>query len=438
MEPIKDKILGSWFGMALGEAMGLSVRGLKPETVSQCFKQMDGFKDVRPFIGKGVKRFSLQGLYGAQTQLALSACEVLLMNRKMVREDFLGYLIRLTSEGPEPYLGLLRHPQGRFRRILNAFPDLPLGILPGKNFSDCSFISLAVPVALYHPKDPAAMRKQVLEAFLAIDRNLNEAAAIVMTGYCIQKFLDLQETEDGLDVDGKNLVLEVAEFCEQTETFFKEEYGQLWEDNAIEFPLSHSFRRLIECWNLSFEEFKMRICEQASPWLPSPVNHISQGLALTLIPLALRLALKEEKKFSSLLTRALNMGRAADSLGTLVGALAGALYGFSSIPDAWRTGLMNAKEIKIRGEALFSRRYPKGAKDLVEMESGLTQKEYESGKKYIPKIPVKAAKKPRAFFDPWEDDPEEPDFPPREDAAARRKFLKDKTRKNRNRRRNIP
>ena len=37
MKSIQDKIQGCWFGMAVGDAMGMAVKGLKPETVKQCF-----------------------------------------------------------------------------------------------------------------------------------------------------------------------------------------------------------------------------------------------------------------------------------------------------------------------------------------------------------------------------------------------------------------
>ncbi|SVC93111.1 uncharacterized protein METZ01_LOCUS345965, partial [marine metagenome] len=82
MNTLKDKVIGSWYGMAVGDAMGLSAKSMKPETVRQLFGSMDGFKDVRPFIGKGIKRFKMQGLYGRQTQSALAIADGLLINKK--------------------------------------------------------------------------------------------------------------------------------------------------------------------------------------------------------------------------------------------------------------------------------------------------------------------------------------------------------------------
>jgi len=45
----KDKKIGSWFGMAVGDAMGRSAKGLKPAAIRQIFGTMDDFKDY----GKG-------------------------------------------------------------------------------------------------------------------------------------------------------------------------------------------------------------------------------------------------------------------------------------------------------------------------------------------------------------------------------------------------
>ena len=50
MISLKDKVVGSYYGMALGNAMGLSAKSLKPETIQQLFGSMDGFKDVIPYI----------------------------------------------------------------------------------------------------------------------------------------------------------------------------------------------------------------------------------------------------------------------------------------------------------------------------------------------------------------------------------------------------
>jgi len=145
--------------------------------------------------------------------------------------------------------------------------------------------------------------------------------------------------------------------------------------------------------------------------------------------------LREGREFASTLTTGLNLGKEADKTGALVGALAGAIYGWEEIPEPWRSGLVNIKEILIRGEGLFSGGFPKAAKDLYEMELGLTTKEFDVGRKYFSKTPVN-------FFRPtprpklsWEDgDNKKPIIPEKSDALNWRKFEKDKSRAKKDRR----
>ena len=55
MNSLMDKVIGSWYGMALGDAMGLSAKSMKAETVQQLFGSMDSFKER--FAAAGATRF---------------------------------------------------------------------------------------------------------------------------------------------------------------------------------------------------------------------------------------------------------------------------------------------------------------------------------------------------------------------------------------------
>ena len=160
--------------------------------------------------------------------------------------------------------------------------------------------------------------------------------------------------------------------------------------------------------------------------------------ALTLLPLALGHLLMRGGDFAPVLTGTLNLGREADKLGALVGAWAGALHGFSGIPDSWKSGLVNGREIRLRGEALAKRKKGLAGRDLLEMELGLTQKEAEERRKYLPKEARKSVNKSTVLEDLWLEGEAEDSLPQlREDPRRWRQFEKDKTRKKRDRRRNL-
>jgi ADP-ribosylglycohydrolase len=126
MSDLKDKIMGSWMGMAIGDALGQSVKGLKPETVKQYFKKVDGYHDVRPYIGKGIKQYRMAGLYGVQTQRALAVCDSLLKTKKPNGEDLSDLLVRMSAHGPENYFGMFRRPEGCFYKSVQDLPNRPV------------------------------------------------------------------------------------------------------------------------------------------------------------------------------------------------------------------------------------------------------------------------------------------------------------------------
>ena len=82
MDLIQEKVTGCLTGMAIGDAMGRGVNGLKPEAIRQIFGVIDDYKDVRKAVGKGIKDYRMQGLYGAPVQCALAVCDGLLRNKK--------------------------------------------------------------------------------------------------------------------------------------------------------------------------------------------------------------------------------------------------------------------------------------------------------------------------------------------------------------------
>lgn len=440
MSNLQDKILGSWFCMAVGDAMGTAVKGLKPETITQYFHQVDGFKDVRPFIGKGIKQYRMQGLYGCQTQKALVVSECLLKNKKTDPEVISNLLRQLAQEGPDHYFGLFRHSEGIFRKAVENLPDKAAQYRTDQNISGCSYATLSVPIALYHQTNNPTLMRQCIETCLLLSNSPWEVTGSALVGFMVNTFLTIDSGRMG---DGESVAMEILNaavgFTEQAESYFEQNYPDLWNKNDGEnaHALSRIIRQLKENYSkMTLDQLLELICKNASIHVKTTVYHANQGYVLTILPLALAMILKGGGDLKTVLTRSLNMGREADKVGAVVGAWAGALYGFSQIPENWKTGLANAKEIKARGEALALRQDQKKLKDIVEMESGLTHKEYEDQKKYGVRDAKKSVPKIEEIdFD--EDSIELAKVPKKDDPLMWRKFHKDKTRMKRDRRKNM-
>jgi hypothetical protein len=248
----------------------------------------------------------------------------------------------------------------------------------------------------------------------------------------VTRFLNLKK--DKLISQGKEILQEAVEICTQAERGYQDRIN-VFEDDLIaksKNAFSKTLEGLISQLEKPEKEALQWIVDNASVYTKHEIRHASQGFVLTLIPLALYWMLNQKNNF--LLETILKQGRETEKLGALTGAWSGAVYGEQVIPKNLKTGLVNSREIRLRGEALFQRRMKKDMKLLPDMEMALTAKESEEAKRYQPKEPKKVLKSISIDF--WED--EEDIVPSKEDRAQWRKFQKDKTKSKRDRRKNLP
>ena len=430
MNSLKDKVVGSWYGMAVGDAMGLSAKSMKPETVRQLFGSMDGFKDVGPFIGKGIKRFKMQGLYGGQTQSALVIADSLLKNKKAVDHKISELLLKLGSNGPDHYFGVYRHPTKGFSQSVDSLKENPPRS-PEHNRADAAFLTMGIPASLLHRDRPEIGMNLNIDIGLMMSRNLCEVTGLALTGYLASRFLLLASgSHSEAMVEAEKILIAAENFCQRIEARFRKIVPKLWDKTpeSERGMLEQTIKSLREQWCVSFHELLNWICQNASDLHKIKIISPVQSYVLTLLPLCLLLVLREGRGFDSCLTTGLDMGKESDKTGVLIGSWAGAIYGWQKIPESWRSTLVNGKEIRIRGEGLFSRRFPKEAKDIFEMELGLTSKEFEVGKKFFPKNLSKFERPtPRPMLS-WEDkNSNEPTIPEKSDVLNWRKFQKEKS-----------
>jgi ADP-ribosylglycohydrolase len=431
MESDPDKIMGCFLGMAIGDAMGRAVNGLKPEAIDQIFGAVDDYKDVKKVVGKGIKRYRMKGLYGAPTQCALAVCDGVLTNKKKFLEGTLRNIQSLSKGGPENHFGVFRSSESCLWKAVDLLDEQPTEPTP-QSSATALFASLSIPLALFHKKWSKTLATQCLDLALMFSSHPQEVVGTVLNGFLVTRFLALQEDE--LISQSKEILQEAAEICVQTEREYQDRVNA-FEDESLA-KSKHAFSRtlegLIPQLGKTEKEALQWIVDNASVYTKREIRHPSQGFSLTLIPLALHWMLSRENEF--LLASIFTQGRDTEKLGALAGAWSGAVHGAQVIPENLKTGLVNSREIRLRGEALFQRRMKKEMKPLADMETALTAKEAEEAKRYQPKEAKKIFKPIAADF--WED--EEDIVPSKEDRAQWRKFQKEKTKSKRDRRKNLP
>lgn len=424
--------MGAWFGMAVGDAMGRSSKGLKPAAIRQIFGVMDDFKDVRQILGKGIKNYRMQGLYGAPTQCALAVGDALLNNKKQFLKESVINFQMLAKSGPEGYFGAYRNHSTCLWKAVDLLDDLEDGQISEQNSSTSLFTSLAVPLALFQGKWSKTLARQCFEACLLMSRNRYEVVGTVLTGFLVTRFLALCPEE--IPLASVKILQEAEEICQQAEAEFLQRFPES-ENEKGSHAMSGALKGFAD--KSKDPDFLQWLCEYANTFTSLDIRHPSQGFVLTLLPLALHcVLLPPDSGFASTLAHSLSHGRETEMLGALVGAWAGALYGFDNIPATWKSGLVNAKEIRLRAEALSTRRIKKEQKHLFDMEAALTAKEFEEGKRCQTKETKKSLRVQVQSMDIW--DEEESSVPSKEDRSQWRKFQKEKTKSKRDRRKNIP
>ena len=267
-----------------------------------------------------------------------------------------------------------------------------------------------------------------------MSQNRFEVVGTVLAGFLVTRFLASRSEENPLVP--ADILREAEEICRQAEAEYQQRFPSS-EDGGLKGvnALSGALKGLAEKFH--DQDLLQWLCEYSNPFTKPEIHNPSQGFVMTLLPLALHCVLHPpEPGFAATLTHSLSHGRETEMLGALVGSWAGALYGFDSIPTSWKSGLVNAKEIRLRAEALSARRGKNEQKNLFDMEAGLTAKEFEEAKRNSSKEKKKGVQLKSS--DLWADDEDEALVPSKEDRAEWRKFQKEKTKSKRDRRKNIP
>ena len=432
MDSNPEEVMGCFLGMAVGDAMGRAVKGLKPEAIRQIFGTIEDYKDVRNIIGKGTRNYRMQGLYGAPTQCALAVCDGILKNKKKFIEETVYNFKNLSNGGPENYFGAFRSSESHLWKAVNLLDDRLLTEPTLLSSATGSFTSLSVPLALFYKNWSKTLASQCFQLAMVFSSHPLEIVGSVLNGFLVTRFLSIEG--NALAQKRKEILQEAVEVCIQAEMEYQSSF-KLFENEWVvksKNAFSHTLQGLIVQIEKPEKEVLQWIVENSNGYSNREIRYASQGCVLSLMLLALYWILNRENDFS--LSSILRQGRETEKLGSLVGAWTGALQGAQAIPENLKTGLVNGREIRLRGDALFHRRMKKNAKVLVDMEMALTNKETEEGKRYLPKETRKVLKS--INIDSWEDD--EDIVPTKEDRAQWRKFQKEKTKAKRDRRKNLP
>ncbi|MFN8375891.1 MAG: ADP-ribosylglycohydrolase family protein [Anaerolineae bacterium] len=354
---LEDKFAGCLIGGALGDGLGTSTEGRTPDEILKRFGgRVVDF--MPPFGPKPDGRHKGDGNVSDDTLMVLSLCRALLAKGgQMEAHDMLTYLLPEIVDKPM-WIPELRRELTLVERLF--YPEKYLlirlrlaSVNPREagigNMVNCGAAMYASPIGMMNAGDPDAAYNRAVNIFSAHQYSYGLEAAAVMAA-CIAEALRPNATIDSI----VNTALRLAKdgTRKALEAVVAAAHSAPTDDES---RLQRHLRAAIEPFDTvkgGVQEF-----ERAGAY-PSQLHAIEE------VPIALAYLIIAQGDFTQAVLGAVNYGRDADSIASMVGAIIGAMVGKRGLPPRW------AEEIGKRNRIDFD----SAARDLYQ----LFQRDYQA------------------------------------------------------------
>lgn len=342
-----DRIRGSFLGLAIGDALGAPLEGLSPQQIRAHYQVVTDYVDGAKAWKKKPFRWRLPGLYTDDTQQALALADVLVATGKVDLDLLAEVYVGLAT----PDLGYAGAHRGIGRSFRTVLADLKRGVSPLETGQPSAGIGAAMriaPAGLYFADDPDALFDAVMAASLMTHRDVRSISGAMAVALAIGRLLKL--TESRLD---PSFVLWLAADVAKAEDRIAAEFaGSVNSLEPHRRSLSAAIAHVDAVLELPQDRALNALIEQANRHGPeSDVRRATQGFPPSCIPTCLYLLLTTDS-IEEALVDVVNLGGDTDSVGAILGSLAGALHGANTIPDRWLVGLHNREAIDLRAQAI--------------------------------------------------------------------------------------
>ncbi len=435
-----DKSCALMLGVAIGDALGAPVEGLKAAHIKTLFKTLDGYVPVEKYLKKGIKHYCEPGLYTDDTQQMLAVCDMILSDENFSPADLADLFMEMSKDDTAGGFGVFRGTGRFFRYTMRDMLDgIPWERVAG-NTAGCMAAVRIPPLVIKFFDDPIKLLTSVINASLATHKDPMGISAAILQAFFIRALMPLTP---GKSIDIKSIFTECKEYCEQGEKILASQFKHVIASSHPDgiYAVSGMIDRLAQLIdNGNDKEVNEYIFDYASHFASMPIYKLTVPFALTLVPLALKIFLHNIRSFSEPIIVAINGGGDTDTLASLVGALSGAYWGTKPIPQKWLQGLANMNQIKMRSEALSGGKKGIDIKPICEMEKQLTFHQSQQVQKYVLTKPQKKPSKPaqpKQSSLPISIDDEQPSpVPKKYEKGAKRQFDRQKSLNKKERRKN--
>jgi len=364
-----ERVRGSMLGLAVGDALGAPLEGLSAQQIRAHYGQVVDYVDGTRAWKRKPYRWRMPGLYSDDTQQALALCDVLLESGRVEPERLAELYLGLANP-KGTYVGAHRGVGRSFRQVL---ADLERGVSPRHTGQTSAGIGAAMriaPVALYFNGEPEAMFDAAMAASLMTHRDIRSLAGALAVAHAVRRLAAGAHRDPSFLF---RLAADVARAEERIVTAHAANVTSLQEHGC---SLSRAIAHVEALLESPRERALAALVEEANRHGADPVcKRATMGFPPACIPACLYILMTTEG-FEDALLEVINLGGDADSAGAILGALAGAHYGYEAIPHRWLLGLQNREAIDERAHAIHQRStVGRNIPDLIDTEHDLSARE---------------------------------------------------------------
>ena len=369
----EDRVTGAWMGLVVGDALGMPLTGSKEGTIQTQLGEIRDYVNPAPLLKGKSYRWSMPGLYGSIIQEALVFLETTLHRNHFDPQDSARKMVLLSSS-ESSHDGVWRRTGKGLRKTLQALKEGTPWNRAGQPRTDGEACgpALALSLSLLDASEQELLSSLLKGAFLT-----HQDPAAIVAATCVGCLVRDVLQKPGLAAS--ELFPRAACWAEQAERLCFD----TWPDLMLSSPKAHHhamsriFQALTEKPSLEEKESLDFLAAKAGEILERRVKRPTIGLAVSSVPYALLVAAMPGANPEHALLKAARRGGDVRTVCGIVGGISGVLYGCRSLPEVFLKGLANRSQIERRAEWLACGQKPSGMRNLVEMESALTQMEEE-------------------------------------------------------------
>ncbi|GAB4320419.1 MAG: ADP-ribosylglycohydrolase family protein [Promethearchaeota archaeon] len=374
-----DRVRGVLLGLAVGDALGCPVEGMHPRHLRQRFGEVRDVLDPFEIWRNDPRRGRLKGLYSDDTQQALVVFEACLPTGRFDPRLAAELYLKLADQDAGGVPGAHRGTGPNFRRALKRMRLHKDPLASGTGSGGVGAAMKVPPVGIFHCRDPSGvgLAEDATMVAIMVQADLRAVSGACAVAWAVATMLGEEDPEG---VDEKAVLGKCADFVNQAEAVALERFGKRVRFQEGTGQVGRVIRAVTGSWGRPPAEMFEVIVREANKCAPAaPVKFPSQGFAPAAVPACLYLALSAGS-FEEALVAAVNLGKDADTVGAIVGAVAGARFGGRSIPARWLDELVNREGVEARATAALLGVKPANWEDLWAMEARLTRREVETRK----------------------------------------------------------